>query len=267
MKFTMPSIVRKLQSGQPAFGMTLYTGAPFAVETLGNWGLDFAFIETEHANLNVEGPDIERMILAAKVAKVAPLVRVSAVIEHHIRKVLELGAEGVIVPQVRTAAEMQSIVSAAKFPPTGLRGADAATRSAGFYGPGFDWRTYTQSSNQQTLVIPTAENTAFFDNIDEILAVDGIDIVNFGPLDYALSAGVAVDYPLQSEPLLDALKLLADRCKPKGIKIMAPCIPISLQQAHRIIELGIDMLIVGVDMALINQGARNAREQIIDRIR
>ncbi|WIY53906.1 aldolase/citrate lyase family protein [Devosia sp. YIM 151766] len=266
MRFEKFPLVKKLEAG-PVFGMTLYTGVPAAVEMLGNWGLDFAFIEAEHANLNVEGPDIERMILAAKYAGISPLVRVAGVIEYHIRKVLELGAEGVIVPQVRTAQEMQAIVDAAKFPPFGTRGGDGATRSANFNGPGLHWPTYTETSNTHTLVIPTAENTEFFDNIDEILAVEGIDIVNFGPLDYALSAGYAVDYPLETKELRDALKLLVDRCRPKGIKIMAPCIPIELDQARRIIDLGIDMLIVGVDMALVNTGARLAREQIVDRFR
>lgn len=116
-------------------------------------------------------------------------------------------------------------------------------------------------------MIPTAENTDFFDNIDDILAVEGINIVNYGPLDYALSAGIEVDYPLKTKALLDALKLLVDRCRPKGIKIMAPCIPIELEQARRAIDLGIDLLIVGVDMALVNAGAKAAREQIVDRFR
>lgn len=267
MKFEKFPLTRKLEAGQPVFGMTLYTGVPPVVESLGNWGLDFAFIETEHANLNVEGPDIERMILAARYSGVSPLVRVAGVIEHHIRKVLELGAEGVIVPQVRNAEEMRAIVDAAKFPPLGRRGGDGATRSAGFNAPGLHWPTYTQTSNAHTLVIPTAENKDFFDNIDEILAVEGIDIVNFGPLDYALSAGLEVDYPLQTRALQDALKLLVDRSRPKGIKIMAPCIPIELEQARRLIDLGIDMLIVGVDMALVNTGARLAREQIVNRFR
>src|SRR5690606_7234446 len=95
-----------LDAGEPAFGMTLYTAAPMTVEALGNWGLDFAFIDTEHANFRLGGADLERMVLAARWKQVAALIRVPGIIDHDIRKAYEMGAEGVIVPQVRTAGEM-----------------------------------------------------------------------------------------------------------------------------------------------------------------
>lgn len=266
MTIEKSSLKKLLESGQPAFGMTLYTGVPFAAEVLGNWGLDFAFIDTEHANFRLGGPDMERMILAAKYSGVSPLIRIPGLLDHDIRKAYELGADGVIVPQIRNADEMRAIVRASKFPPVGLRGGDGAVRSAGFNGPKLDWPTYTRSSNDNTLVIPTAENTDFFINIDEILEVEGIDIVNFGPLDYALSAGVPVDYSLSGDKVVGALKLLVGKCHARNIKVMSTCVPATFDQAKRVIDIGVDLLIVGVDMALVNQGARYAREEIINKL-
>ncbi|WIY53907.1 aldolase/citrate lyase family protein [Devosia sp. YIM 151766] len=247
--------------------MTLYTGLPFAVEVLGNWGLDFAFIDTEHANFRLGGPDLERMILAAKIKGVSPLIRVPGILEHDIRKAYEMGADGVITPQIRTAAEMRQIVATSKFPPFGIRGGDGAVRSATWNGPKLDWPTYLRTSNENTLVIPTAENTDFFDNIDEILAVEGIDIVNFGPLDFAISAGVDIDPSFTGDTVLPALELLIKKCHARNIKVMSTCVPATGDHAERLVKMGVDLLIVGVDLALMNQGARYAREVIVNGLR
>lgn len=266
MKIEKPAIVKRLEAGEPTFGMTLYTGLPFAVEVLGRWGLDFAFIDTEHANFRLGGPDMERMVLAAKIEGVSPLIRVPGILDHDIRKAYELGADGVVTPQIRNAEEMRRIVAASKFPPVGIRGGDGAVRSATFNGPRLEWPDYLRSSNETTLVIPTAENTEFFENIDEILAVDGIDIVNFGPLDFAISAGVPIDPSFTGDTVLPALELLISKCHARGIKVMATCVPATGEHAERLVKMGVDMLIVGVDLALVNQGARYAREEIKDRV-
>jgi 4-hydroxy-2-oxoheptanedioate aldolase len=254
-----PTIKDKLRTGKPTFGMTMYTGSCAVVEIAGNWGLDFAFIDAEHTAVNID-LQMEKLILSAKVAGIAPLIRVRGTIEWDIRKSLELGAAGVIIPQVGTADQARAIVRAAKFPPMGRRGGDASVRAAGFGGPGFKWSSYTERSNEEALVIPMAESFEFFDNIDEILAVEGIDVINFGPADYSLSRGIPIDYSMSNPEVTAKLDEVIAKCHARGIKVMAPCIPPTAENAANLAQKGVDMIIMGNDVMFLNQGCQRAAE-------
>ncbi len=114
-------LAEKLRNGEATFGTTFYTGSTTAIEVAGNWGLDFAFIDAEHTPVNVD-THMEKLVMAALLSGIAPLVRVRGTNEWDIRKSLEIGATGIIVPQVNTAEQARAIVRAAKFPPYGRRG-------------------------------------------------------------------------------------------------------------------------------------------------
>jgi 4-hydroxy-2-oxoheptanedioate aldolase len=249
----------KLNAGQPTFGMTMYTGCSAAIEIAGNWGLDFAFIDAEHTAVNID-LQMERLIMSSMIAGIAPLVRVRGTIEWDIRKSLELGAAGVIIPQVNTADQARAIVRAGRFPPAGRRGGDASVRAAGFGGAGFTWSGYTERANREALLIPMAESFEFFDNIDEILAVEGIDAINFGPADYSLSRLIPIDYSMSHPEVTERLDLLIEKCHARGIKVMAPCIPPTGENAAKLAEKGVDMIILGNDVMFLNQGCQRAAE-------
>ena len=253
------SLKEKLVGGKKTFGLTMYTGTSAIVEIAGNWGLDFAFIDAEHTAFQIDGA-MEKLILSAKVAGISPLVRVRGTIEWDIRKSLELGADGVIIPQVNTADQARAIVRAAKFPPKGRRGGDGSVRSAGFGGPGFRWSEYTQNANDTTLVIPMAESFEFFDNIDEILAVEGIDVINYGPADYSLSREIPIDYSMSNPEVNERLDQLIEKCHARNIKVMAPCIPPTAENAVKLAAKGVDMIILGNDVMFLNQGCQRASE-------
>src|SRR3546814_16630816 len=92
------------------------------IEVAGKWWLDFVFIDAEHTALGVD-KDLEKLILAAQHAAIHSLVRVRGTLDWDIRKALEMGAAGVIVPQLHNAGQMRAIIRCLKFPPTGRRGA------------------------------------------------------------------------------------------------------------------------------------------------
>ncbi len=253
------SLKQKLESGKPTFGITMYTGTCAVVEIAGNSGLDFAFIDAEHTAFQIDGA-MEKLILSAKVSGISPLIRVRGTIEWDIRKSLELGADGVIIPQVNTAEQARAIVRAAKFPPHGRRGGDGSVRSAGFGKAGFKWSEYTRSANENTLVIPMAESFEFFDNIDEILDVEGIDVINFGPADYSLSREIPIDYSMSNPEVTARLEELIEKCHKRGIKVMAPCIPPTAENAAKLAAQGVDMIIMGNDVMFLNQGCQRAVE-------
>ena len=253
------TLKQKLERGMPTFGITMYTGSCPVVEIAGNNGLDFAFIDAEHTPFQIDLA-MEKLILSAKVSGIAPLIRVRGTIEWDIRKVLEFGAAGVIIPQINTAEQARAIVRAAKFPPQGRRGGDSSVRAARFGAPGFKWSSYTQGENENTLVIPMAESFEFFDNIDEILDVEGIDVINFGPADYSLSRLIPIDYSMSNPEVNDRLDELIEKCHVRGIKVMAPCIPPTQENAAKLVDKGVNMIIMGNDVMFLNQGCQKAAE-------
>jgi 4-hydroxy-2-oxoheptanedioate aldolase len=251
----------KMKRGEPVFGSTMYLGSTTAVEIAANWRLDFAFIDAEHTPVNVDS-HMEKLVLAALLAGIAPLVRVRGTNEWDIRKSLEFGATGVIVPQVNNADQARAIVRAAKFPPVGRRGGDASVRAAGFAGPGFQWSKYMEHENATRLVIPMAESFEFFDNIEEILEVEGIDVINFGPADYSISRQISIDYSMSHPEVDEKLAELIEKCHARRIRVMAPCIPPVAEKVIALKKKGVDMIIMGNDVMFLNAGCRGAREAI-----
>lgn len=252
------SLKNRMAAG-PTFGMNIYSTSCMAIEVAGNWGLDFVFIDAEHTALGVDS-DMEKLILAAHHARIHSLVRVRGTLEWDIRKALEMGASGVIVPQVHNAAQMRDIIRCSKFPPFGRRGGDSSVRSANYAGPGFDWSNYTQAENARSVIVPMAESFEFFDNIDDILDVEGIDAVHFGPADYSLSRQLPVDYRLGNPEVQDRLALLIEKCHQRSIQVMVPCFPADAKTCEQLLKMGGDMLLMGSDLSWLNRAGQQITE-------
>jgi len=253
---------QKLVAGRPSFGMTLYGGTCIGIELLGRWGFDYAFLDTEHASVGVEA-GLEKLVMSAKIGGVASIVRLSGVVPSQISKTLDYGADGVVIPQVRDAEEMRQAVSAAKYPPRGRRGGDASVRAAGFGGRGFNWTEYAARANDASMVIPIAENVEFFENIDEILSVPGVDIVAFGPNDYVLARGLPVGEPETDAEIERALDRLIDRAHVHGVAVMTLAVPATRERAEQLIARGVDCLTTGTDTMLLNNAMRDISENIL----
>lgn len=259
------SLKEKMKKG-PVFGMTVYTGSVAVVEVIGNWGFDFVFLDAEHTPMGV-GLEMEKLVMAAKLSGVSPLVRVTGCNEIEIRKALEMGAEGVIIPHVKTKAEAELCVRAAKFPLVGRRGADATVRSANYAGPGFSWDDYVLQSNNDGLVLPMAEDFEFMDNLDEIMTVPGMDAINFGPTDYALSLGLKLFYKMDDPVIEAALGKIIAKAKPLGMGVMAPVVPPTVEGAKKAIAKGVNMLIMGSDMFNFQAACKNIISECVEPIR
>lgn len=258
MKNTLKETMKK----RPVFGMTVYSGSPAVVEALGHFGFDFAFIDAEHSPFAVT--DLREIVLAARLAGVSPLVRVTRPDEIEIRKALEMGAEGVIVPHVRNKQEMEACVRGAKFPPVGRRGYDATVRSANYGYAGYNASKYIEYSNETELIIPMAEDFEFMDNIDEILEVDGIDVINFGPADFALSKNIRVFYDMGQPDVQKAMSEIAEKFGKKGVGLMAPAVPPTKENIQRLIDRGVNMVICGSDMYNYQSALDSIRKNAIE---
>ena len=195
----MEKFRRKLRDGQNLVGMMHFTGSPMIVECMASAGLDFVNIDLEHSPIDLDL--VAHLIRAADAAGITPFVRVPDVDSGLIKKLLNLGAKGIIIPHA-TVDACRRAVAAVRYEPEGIRGSCPAIRAAGYSQP--DWQEYTRVANRNLTVIPLLEDSAVIDEIDTVLAMDGIDIVFLGPFDYSISLGVpgaTFDDPLMERGL------------------------------------------------------------------
>lgn len=255
----MENKLKEIMSQRPVFGMTVYSNLPQVVESLGYFGFDFAFIDTEHSPWELS--TLKETVLAARFAGISPLVRVTKPDMVEIRKALEMGAEGVIVPHIHNKEEMELCIKAAKFPPKGRRGFDMTVRSA-HYGIHEDNLAYIQHCLDTEMIIPMAEDYEFTDNLEEILSVEGIDAINFGPADYSMSTNSPSFYTLEGKSTDAVLKQIASVARPRGIGIMAPALPPTIENVQALIDKGVNMIIAGSDMYHIQGALQTISENI-----
>jgi len=178
----------KLRSGEKVLGTFFELGGGTAVECLGLAGLDFFIIDTEHGPFDVESS--MEFVRAAGLYDISPLVRVKDAARSSILKMLDIGAQGLIVPGVRTADEVKQIVEHGKYYPMGRRGV-APTRIAGFgFNPLMrDLETWFAWNNGETMIIPQCETSECLDGIEEIAAIEGVDGIFVGPYDLSVALG------------------------------------------------------------------------------
>lgn len=177
---------RKLNLGEPVFGVSVMFPSPQIVEMVGKLGFDWVLIDCEHGSTTPE--NVEMMCLAAEAAGVTPIARPWTNSPEAIMRVMDRGAMGVQVPHVNTASDAMLAVKSVKFHPQGDRGLAAGTRPAD-YGFGPSMSDYVQEANRETLVCVQLEEEQALGNIDEILGVDGVDVFFVGPSDLSQSMG------------------------------------------------------------------------------
>lgn len=258
------TLKEKMKKG-PVFGMACYTGAICVIETIARSGLDFIYLDLEHSNWSFDG-DFEKQIMAAKGKDISILVRVPDVEAPTIRKVLEWGADGVVIPHCKTAQMAKEAVDAAKFNPLGHRGGESNVRAAGYGYDNFNWTQYMEQQNQETMVIPMDEDWEFTENIDEILEIPSIDAVNFGPVDYAVSKGLPVGYSMSPE-VEEAFNVLVEKAKKKGIGVLGPVVPPTEENLKKGIEKGYNMIIVGNDMWHFTSSMKNMMKNHVNSVK
>jgi 4-hydroxy-2-oxoheptanedioate aldolase len=185
----------KLKAGQAVIGFSLAFASPDIIEMLSNIGFDFVYFDCEHGPMSEE--TCQDMVRAAELVGLTPIVRVTSNQPWFILRALDLGAMGIIVPHCNTKQEAQRAVEAAKYPPVGERGiAGRSLRLSGMLHA-----DYIVEANKETMVIAMIEDAEAIDNLSQILAVDGLDVLLVGRADLSVSMGIAgqVNHPMIEE--------------------------------------------------------------------
>ena len=214
-------------------------------------GLDWIVIDTEHGPLDFK--EVLEHIRVTRGTATTPIVRVPELSQGTIKRVLDLGAQGVIVPQVTTVAEVERAVSYAKYPPTGVRGVggERATQR------GLGLAEQTRIANEETQVIPLIESVAGGDALDAIAAVPGVAAVFFGPADYSASAGHLAPGKGQASPTA-----ARPPGHPPGRGIPAGVMATDLANAELRNAQGFQMIGIGSDTGLLIRSAREALQKL-----
>src|ERR671931_887017 len=212
----MRNRLRELLDAEPSvLGVFATLRDPAVTELAALAGFDFVLIETEHAALSLE--TMEDHLRAARAHGIGTLVRVPSDEPKGILRVLDAGAEGVLVPHVGSAEAARGAVEAVRYPPAGHRGMYAGSRAADYGAHGLGGaREVTDRLNRDTVLAVMVEDASGVDELEEIAAVPGLDMIHIGPSD--LSASLGRIGAREQPEIAAAVERLRAACAPNGIK-------------------------------------------------
>lgn len=237
------SFCERLRRRDVLIGTIVSLDSIAVVEIVAASGFDWLFLEAEHAP---NGPAaLERMLVAAR--DTPCLVRLPNHEPTWIKRALDLGAAGIIVPQVNTVGEARAIAQAARFTPAGQRGLGVCRANAYGYASG----DYVAHANAATAVMVQAEHIDAVDNASAIASVDGIDGVFIGPYDLSASMGVPgeIAHPEVATAIETVRAAFATVGKPVGYFGIDP------GDVRTRIAAGFSLVACGVDVQLLRAGA------------
>jgi 2-dehydro-3-deoxyglucarate aldolase len=208
----------RLRRGSAALGTWITLAHPAIAEMAAKAGFDWVAVDLEHSAITLR--ECEDLIRVIDLAGCTPLVRLTSNDPDQIKRVMDSGARGVIVPHVSAPAEAASAVAATRYQPRGVRGVGLARAQA--YGA--DFKGYRARLERDTVVVAMIESAAGVENADAILAVDGIDAYFLGPYDLSASLGVPgqLDHPKVEAAIARVRRAGRRARKPGGIHVVEP---------------------------------------------
>lgn len=248
----------KTMNGERTLGTFHELGSEAAIELLAYAGMDYVLIDTEHGPFDVE--TTSRYIRAAKLAGTTPLVRVKDGERNSVLKMLDVGAMGIVIPNVQSVEEVKKVVEYGKYVPLGNRGVAPAS---GTHYWTQDYATqglphYFEHVNREQLIIPQCETVGALEHIEEIVATDGVDGIFVGPYDLSTAMGKAGQF--DDQEVIDAIQKVVDVCKAAGK--FSIIYGTSVENAKQRFEQGYDSVTLTMDALHFS----NAIKQIVEEV-
>jgi 2-keto-3-deoxy-L-rhamnonate aldolase RhmA len=248
---TNSSFRQALLQRRVTIGTWLQINNPTAAEVLANAGYEWIAIDIEHTDIDIVS--LTALLRGMYGRGAAPIARVSTNDTIEIRRALDVGAAGVLVPFVSTADQARRAVAAARYPPQGVRGFSFCRAN----NWGVDFASEARSANDNVAVVIMIESKEGVENIEAIVAVDGLDAVFIGP--YDLSGSYGIPGQIQAPVVRDACRRVIQACqrgnKSVGLLVVRPT-PEAVRQA---LEDGFTLICVGIDTVFLDEGARATR--------
>jgi 2-keto-3-deoxy-L-rhamnonate aldolase RhmA len=245
------NFTERLRQNELLLGTMLTIPAPEVGEMIAKCGFDWLFMDGEHSPLSTL--DWQRMLQAVG-GRSAGIIRVPEKSEAAIKKMLDIGADGIIAPQVNSADEARQVVEWCKYPPRGVRGVGLA-RAQGY---GLDFASYVESANHDIAVIIQAEHIDAVNNIEDIVKVEGIDAIFIGP--YDLSASMNKMGVIDDVEVVAAIDLVTRACQRNNIAL--GYFGVDAESVKPYIDKGYKLICTGVDAGFVTQGAQQVLQQL-----
>jgi 2-keto-3-deoxy-L-rhamnonate aldolase RhmA len=240
----------KWRRGEATSGIWMHSTDPTTAEIIGLLQPDWVMIDAEHGALDLETIQTHLMVLESSPS--VPLIRVPSDDHVYIKRIFDLGAAGVLIPQIQSAAQARRAVAACKYPPQGVRG--AGPRRPSRYG--MQETQYLQTANERTIVLLMIEHIDAVQEIDAILAIPGLDGIVFGPLDLSASMDLMPDF--RHPEVQEAMGGVARKARTAGIPFGSGRMMDTPEELAAWLGLGAQLLPMGSDQGLMQQGARHA---------
>ena len=240
---------RRVLGGETLFGLFLDLSSPASAELCGRAGYDWLLIDLEHG-AGTEA-DLPPMLMAVESTGTAAMVRVQSGERIRIGRALDQGATGVMIPRMQSAAEVAEAVTFLRYPPTGVRGVALRTRGA---GQGTVAHADVGQINDRIVGIVQIELAGAVDEVDEIAATDGVDVLFVGPADLSHSLGVPGQF--DSKPYVAAIERVLNACRAHGKS--AGILIYDTAAVPTLVEQGFRFIGIGADGALVAAGAHAA---------
>lgn len=244
----------KLVNRDVTLGSWITLGHPAIAEILARAGFDWLVVDLEHSTISIE--QAGELIRVIDLCGVAPLVRLTSNHSDQIKRVMDAGAHGIVVPMVNSAADAAKAVSAVHYAPAGTRGVGLARAQA--YGTGF--KEYFEWQKKGAVVIVQIEHKDALACLEEILTVPGVDGFIIGPYDLSCSMGIPgqFDHP-DFVAAMELIRSTGERLKiASGVHIVEP----DAERLMQCLQQGYRFIAYSVDMRILDVGARQGLESM-----
>jgi 2-keto-3-deoxy-L-rhamnonate aldolase RhmA len=241
---------QRLRAGEAVIGSVLTTPEPFFAEVMGAAGFDFVLIDTEHSPFSLT--ELQTVLIALAAGGSPVVVRAPWNDPVAVKQILDLGADGVILPWVNNRQECAAAVAAARYPPEGVRG--CGPRRAARLGPG-GVAEYFRRANEEVLALVQIEQAAAVERLEEILTTPGLDGVMVGPADLAASMGYLQD--LENPAVEETIQRILEGCRRHGVPF--GMFTATAARARKWIQRGGQMATIGGDLWFLDAGIAAAK--------
>lgn len=241
----MTNFMKRLKEQQLLLGTMLTLPSPETAEMISKCGFDWLFLDGEHGPASML--DWQRVMQAVG-GRSACVFRVPAANEVHIKKALDIGADGIIVPMIISAEQARDAVSWSRYPPVGKRGIGLARA----HGYGLDFADYMTRANKDIAVILQIEHIDAVDNVNAIVDVEGVDAIFIGP--YDLSASMGKTGQIDDPGVCAAIDRVAAVCQRREMPL--GYFGVSAESVKPFIEKGYRLICAGTDADFVTRSAR-----------
>jgi 4-hydroxy-2-oxoheptanedioate aldolase len=235
----------KLNNNKLTLGTWNIINSTMVIDVIASCGIDFIVIDAEHGSINYE--TAQTMVSVCESYNVTPIMRVGEINESLILRALDIGVHGIQIPNVETREDAKKIIEYSKYPPIGIRGFTPYSK-AGLYDVN-NGKKMTKIANENTLIILNIEGQSAFENLEEIVQLEGVDVIFIGLFDLSKSLGIPgeVENPIVMQKLDEAIDIVHKYGKKIG------SIASNIEMLKRLKSKKIDYLTYSVDTGMIKE--------------